>query len=234
MTSEIPQSQQEQEASPEFKDIQEFAVWLQDEAFRFGERSIYVDNKYDPSLKNHMKTLRKMGLRPGLNIQKSNEVADILKANGVEMGIQDTVSLYNESALYKGHELASFSERTAWIHLTDEAGGTYEVLFDGRLRGGDYHEGELIDRYEGWSDYANYFDRGGISYLTDQGMELEHKAVVDLHASYYDKKKTKHALELANGLRAALDVKLRILIPDFEIIDLSELPSARDRPDVLR
>lgn len=235
MTVETLQPQQEQEASPEFEDIQQFAQWLQDVTYRFGERSIYVDNKYDLSLENHTETLRKMDLKPGLNIQESNEVADILKANGVEMGIQDTLSLFNKSGLYKGHDLATFSERTAWIRLTDEAGGVYEVLFDGSVRGGDYHEGELIDRYEGWSDYAKYFDHGGISYLTDQGTELEHQAVVDLHKGvYFDKEKTKHTLELANGLREAFDMKLRIFIPDFETIDMRDLPSTTERTDALR
>lgn len=233
MTVETLQPQFEQEASPEFKDIQEFAEWLQDETFRFGERSIYVDNKSDPTLENHTETLRKMKLHPGLNIQESNEIADTLMKNGVWIGIQDTLSLYNKSAMLKGHELATFSERTAWIRLTDEVGGMYEVLLDGYLRGGDYIEGRLNNIYpDKYSDYAS-FNKGGISYTTEVGTELEHKTVVDF-ASPLNKEKREQVLELANGLRAALDAKLRILISDFETKDLRDLPSTKERKDALR
>ena len=93
MTETLQSPEQEREASSEFKNIEEFAEWLQDQAFRFGERAIYVDNSNDTSLKSHPETLRKMRLRPGLNIQEGHEIASILKANGVKMGIQDTLSL---------------------------------------------------------------------------------------------------------------------------------------------
>ena len=179
-----------------------------------------------------------MKLQPGLNIQESTEVEDILKANGVEMGIQDTVSLYNESPMYKGHDFASFRERTAWLRLTDDAGGVYEVLFDGRLRGGEYGEGELRNIYpDKWDDYAR-FTKGGISYetpyTTSDGFAIEHKAVVELPTRYNEKEKTKHALELANGLREALNVKLRALIPNYEVIELMDLPTTTERQDALR
>lgn len=251
MTVETPQFKYEQEPSPEFNNISEFVKWIQDVTFQFGVRSIYVDDQRvdytdDPArIKKHAKTLREMGLIAGtLNFQESSEFADILKENGLELGIIDTLTLEDKNAAYiYKEEMASFDGRTAWIHLTDDAGGVYEVQFDSYINGGCYHEGKLLNRDGGWSDYANYFSKGGISYITDQGTDLEIKSVEPLAPRSKEKglKKIeeekcalKHALQLANGLRDALDIKLNTIIPNFETIDMRDLPSSTNRSDALR